>query len=142
MYVKLDIYSIARVISNDNLYYFVCWYLLVVDHSYGGNFWIEISTVKNKGRKTDLKIPALWLVNIQLKKNKEIAVCFYSSYGCSILFKWRKSSILITISWKNPFILTAQFFDFFACFLRHQIPKNELFMKKMQPLVLSFNYLI
>ena len=46
----------------------------------------------------------------------------------------RKSSILITISWKNPFILTAQFFDFFACFLRHQIPKNELFMKKMQPL--------
>ena len=50
----------------------------------------------------------------------------------------RKSSILITISWKNPFILTAQFFDFFACFLRHQIPKNELFMKKMQPLIKSY----
>ena len=35
-------------------------------------------------------------------------------------FKWRKSSILITISWKNTFILTAQFFDFFACFLREE----------------------
>ena len=85
LHLNVDIYSIARVISNDNLYYFVCWYLLVVDHSYGGNFWIEISAVKNKGRKTDLKIPALWLVNIQLKKNKEIAVCFYSSDSCSIL---------------------------------------------------------
>ena len=44
------------------------------------------------------------------------------------LNKWWKSSFkcqenlqfLISISWKNPFILTAQFFDFFACFLREE----------------------
>ena len=96
---NLDIYSIARVISNDNLYYFVCWYLLVVDHSYGGNFWIEISAVKNKGHKTDLKIPALWLVNIQLKKNKEIAVCFYSSDSCSILVSTSYQKLRITLPW-------------------------------------------
>ena len=39
----------------------------------------------------------------------------------------RKSSILIAISWKNPFILTAQFFDFFACFLH-----EEFFVIKFQ----------
>ena len=54
------------------------------------------------------------------------------------------TSIRITIKWEKMLILTAQFFDFFACFLREEFfvikfRRTSSSDKEMQPLVGIFN---